>query len=73
MKTKPAICWGVRVGGPNPYIGVGATGYTKVGLTGKVPYLTMARRRNLRAVRVAIIPLAEYRRLVKLDKEAGGA
>lgn len=57
MKIELALGWGLRVGGPRPYIGYHFARYS----TG----IPVAEKYH-RAVRVAIVPLRELRRLQRI-------
>lgn len=62
-KTEEAIGWGVRVGGgPLPYLAYFFS-------TKKEEANAECTEHYHRPVRVAIVPLAEYRRLKKLEKQ----
>ena len=61
MKTEEAKCWGLRVGGSKPYLGY-VVAMEKEGIELSEPYH--------KAVKVVIIPIAEWRRLKKPDSNA---
>ena len=70
-KTRPAICWGVRMHGySGPYIAPEFIAKHKSNLKAKVPSADQPHS-GVRAVRVAVVPLAQYQRLLKLDKRQG--
>lgn len=60
MKTEEAIGWALRVGGPLPYIG-----YTFS--TNKDDIEKQVVTKYHKPMKVAIVPLREWRRLKKLD------
>ena len=60
MKTEEAIGWGLRIGGSLPYLGYYfSTIKSDIEKQMNEPYH--------KAVRVVMIPLAEWKRLKKLD------
>lgn len=61
MKTEPALIWGMRVDGERPYIA--HVVHTCRG--GVEPHCT---QRYHRPVRVAVLPVAEYKRLLRIEK-----
>ncbi len=63
-KTEPAICWGLRVGGNRPYLSYNVAVH-RTGIE------ALRCKSYHRAVRVAIVPLAEYRRLLRETSDAG--
>lgn len=62
MRTSEAVGWGVRVDGPEPYLAYEF-------YTNKFDAEESCDKSYHRPVRVAIIPLREFRRLRKLDRE----
>lgn len=60
MKTKPAIGWGMRIDGPRPYLDFQFS-WEKKHI--KADYTCH------RPVRVALVPLAEWKRLKRLENE----
>ena len=62
MKTEIVRGWALRVGGPLPYLWGHAISYKKTDIT---PYVAEPFHR---IVKVVMMPLAEYRRLKRLDK-----
>lgn len=63
MKTEVALIWGLRVGGKRPYIGHHVHS-VRGGMT------THCTERYHRPVRVAVLPIAEYRRLLRIEKKS---
>lgn len=70
VKTEPAICWGLRV----RLSGHGLVASIWPGRVHSEKRMvdTTVTVGRASAVRVAVVPLAEYRRLVRLDKRQGG-
>ena len=62
MKTEVAYGWGLRVGGGDPYLGYHFS-------IDKKSIESIMTESYHRAVKVAIVPLSEWKRLKKLDME----
>ena len=60
MKTKESKGWGIRVGGPRPYL-AGVFHWTKA------ETVKGWEENCFRPVRVVLLPLADYRRLKRMD------
>ena len=62
MKTEVAIGWGARTGSPVPYI-------SHVYSARKDNIVRWCHNTSQRPVKVVLVPLAEYRRLKRIERD----